>query len=208
MLRIPVLVAIAAFAVGLWIAIVLMAGPAEPRLLLDESVADDFGELADETWESFVAAFPAQRECIGAVTLVAVYDLDDRAKYDADRAQMAIRVPGPPVVLQRAIIHELAHHLEFSCDAHLAIRPAFLTALGWDPETPWFEGQAWEDIPSEVFAEAVVEVVYGDFDIVHPRIGLIPAEAVEVVMNWGGHTEQHGGEAAVPPPRSVLAVSL
>lgn len=206
MLRIPVLVAIAAIVVGSSVAVVLTADPVEPRLLLDESVAADFGELADETWESFVAAFPAQRECIGAVTLVAVYDLDDRAKYDAGRAQMAVRVPGPRVLLERAVVHELAHHLEFSCNAHLAIRPAFLTALGWDPETDWFEGQAWEDIPSEVFAEAVVEVVFKDFDIVHTGIGLIPVDAVEVVMNWGGHTEQHGGQTAVPSPRSVLAV--
>ena len=185
MVKASVLAIVGAIVVGSSVAIVLMAGSGEPRLLVDESVAADFGELAKGTWNRFLAAFPDQRECIGAVTLVAAYDLDDRARYDAGRAQMAIRVPGPPVVLQRAVVHELAHHLEFSCDAQSAIRPAFLTALGWDPETPWFEGEAWGDIPSEVFAEAVVEVVYGAFGIVHPRIGLIPAEAVEVVMDWG-----------------------
>ena len=163
---------------------VLNASSNEPQLRIDDSVAADFAEVAEETWDRFLAAFPAHLDCIGGITLVADYDLEDLAKYDPGRAQMAVRVPGPRVLLERAVAHELGHHLEISCDAHQAMRPAFLDALGRDPETPWFAGEGKQGIPSEVFAEAVVEIVLEDYGVVHTRIGLIPHDAVEVVLDW------------------------
>ena len=184
MLGVLAVVAAAAFAVASAF-VVLNAGSDEPQLRIDDSVAADFAEVAEETWDRFLAAFPAHLDCIGGITLVADYDLEDRAKYDPGRAQMAVRVPGPRVLLERAVAHELGHHLEFSCDAHQGMRPAFLAALGRDPETPWFAGEEKQDIPSEVFAEAVVEIVLDDFGIVHTGIGLIPTDAVEVVVDWG-----------------------
>jgi hypothetical protein len=159
--------------------------PVEPRLHIDDSVATDFDAVAEETWDRFLVAFPAQLECIGDITLVADYDLEDRARYDPDQSQMAVRVPGPRVLLERAVVHELAHHLEFNCDSHEAVRPAFLAALGRDGDAPWFEGEAWENTPSEVFAETVVEVVFEDFGMVHTGIGLIASDAVEIVADWG-----------------------
>lgn len=175
---------VAALATAVAIGVISQA-PDEPQLRFDSSVAADFGDVAEEAWDRFLAAFPARLDCIGGITLVADYTLADRATYDPSRAQMVVRVPGPRVLLERAVAHELGHHLEFSCGAHRATRHAFLVALGRDPETPWSTGEDWEDIPSEVFAEAVVEVVFGDVSAVHPRIGSIPAEAVEVVRDWG-----------------------
>ena len=183
MVRVLAVVAAAAVAVASVFA-VLNAGSDEPRLRIDDSVAADFAEVAEETWDLFLAAFPAYLDCIGGITLVADYDLDDRANYDPGGAQMAVRVPGPRVLLERAVAHELGHHLEFSCDAHQAMRPAFLAALGRDQETPWFTGEEPEGIPSEVFAEAVVEIVLEDYGLVHTGIGLIPTDAVQVVVDW------------------------
>ncbi len=178
------MVAAAAFAVAS-VFVVLNTGSDEPQLRIDDSVAADFAEVAEGTWDRFLAAFPAHLDCIGSITLVADYDLEDRAKYDPGRAQMAVRVPGPRVLLERAVAHELGHHLEFSCDVHQAMRPAFLAALGRDPEAPWFAGEEPEDIPSEVFAEAVVEIVLDDLGMVHTGIGLISNDAVQVVVDWG-----------------------
>ena len=165
--------------------VVLNTGSDGPRLRIDDSVAADFAEVAEETWDRFLAAFSAHVDCISGITLAADYDLDDRAKYDPGPARMAVRVPGPRVLLERAVAHELGHHLEFSCDAHQAMRPAFLAALGRDQETPRFTGEEPEGIPSEVFAEAVVEIVLEDYGLVHTGIGLIPTDAVQVVVDWG-----------------------
>ena len=183
MVRVLAVMAAAAVAVAS-VFVVLNTGSDEPRLRIDDSVAADFAEVAEETWDRFLAAFPAHVDCIGDITLAADYDLDDRAKYDPGRAEMAVRVPGPRVLLERAVAHELGHHLEFSCDAHHAMRPAFLAALGRDQETPWFAGEEPDGVPSEVFAEAVVEIVLEDYGVVHTRIGLIPHDAVEVVLDW------------------------
>ena len=171
-----------------WMLLLTSCASTEPRLEPDSTVAADFAALAHGVFSQFAASFPQQQHCIGTVSLAAADELDDLATYDPATATVTVRVPGPVTRLEEAVVHELAHHLEFSCDAHHAMRPAFLAALGRDPETPWFAGEEPEDIPSEVFAEAVVEIVLEDFGMVHTGIGLIPTDAVEVVMDWGHST--------------------
>lgn len=160
-------------------------GESSPELVIDDTVAADFAAVATEDWERFVAAFPAVEPCIGVVTLTADYTLDDLARYDPATSIMAVRVPGPRVLLDRALIHELAHHLEFVCPSHAEMRPAFLNALGLSPDADWFDGSEWGRIPSEIFAEAVVEYVLDERGRVHTGIGLIDQSAVDVVVAWG-----------------------
>lgn len=153
------------------------------ELVVDESVAADFAAVARDDWDLFIAAFPALEDCIGRVTLVAEYTMDDRAKYHPETQTMAVRVPGPRVLLDRAVIHELAHHLEFSCISQTEMRPPFLSALGRGNDD-WFEGAEWGLIPSEIFAEAVVEYVLDERGSVHTDLGLIEQSAVDVVVDW------------------------
>ena len=84
----------------------------------------DLKVLATETWGLFVEAFEARSHCFGDVTLKAAYDLDSRAAYDPETSTVAVRVPGTPAMLQGALVHEWAHHLEFQCEEHKALRPA------------------------------------------------------------------------------------
>lgn len=157
-----------------------------PELVIDESVAADFADVARDDWSKFVSAFPALDDCIGRVMLVADYTLDDRAKYHPDSQTMTVRVPGPRALLDSAVVHELAHHLEVSCPSHADMRPEFLAALGRS-DAGWFTGAEWGVIPSEIFAEAVVEYVLDERGTVHTDMGLIEPAAVDVVIAWATH---------------------
>ena len=164
------------------IAVVLGSG-SQTMLVVDASVATDFARVAEEDWALFVDGFPAHRDCIGQVTLVADYALDDLAKYDPSTRTIAVRVPAPEVLLDRALVHELAHHLEFVCPAHIDVRVKFLAALGRSG-ADWFVGEEWGRIPSEIFAEGVVEYVLNERGRVHTNIGLIEQSAVDVIVEW------------------------
>jgi hypothetical protein len=180
------IVLLAAAAIGVIARIATDSG-SSPELIIDDSVAADFTAVARADWHAFVTAFPALEDCIGQVTLVADYTLDDRAKYNPETQTMAVRVPGPRVLLDRAVIHELAHHLEFSCTSQTEMRPVFLSALGRSADE-WFDGTEWGLIPSEIFAEAVVEYVLDERGSVHTDLGLIDQAAVDVVVDWArGH---------------------
>ncbi len=172
---------------GLLGALLLVVGsrvPArpEPTLAMDPSVAPDLQALAQETWARFLAAFPAQRGCIRDVTLVADPDLSDRAVYHVPTATVRVKVPGSAARLRAALVHEWAHHLEITCPAHRELRPAFLRSLGLPVEAPWFQGQAWEATPSEIYAEAAVELVLGSRSM--PTKARVPSAAVERLRVW------------------------
>jgi hypothetical protein len=161
-----------------------------PVLLVDESVGSDLRILAEETWTSFLAAFEARSDCFGPVTLRATRTLDSRAIYDPDNATVTVRVPGTPAMLRGALVHELAHHVEFQCKEHKDLRPAFLAALGLPGDTPWRPGIApalmparmWSDIPSEQYAEATIVFVLGRRQV---STGVrVTEEAVRAVGAW------------------------
>lgn len=154
-----------------------------PELRHDDSVPDDLRELADDTWRDFLAAFPGRHDCISEPVLQAAWDLDTRAEYQPDTAVIAVRVPGTPATLRSELLHEFAHHLEFACADHEALRPAFLAAQGFTPDTPWFEAASWESTPSEQYAEAVVELVEGRRT--HQGGIRLADDAVDVVRKWG-----------------------
>jgi hypothetical protein len=167
---------------------------ARPRLIADDSVADDLRALAQETWARFLVAFAGRTDCFGDVRLTASFDLTDRAAYDPRQATVTVRVPGTAAMLQSALIHEWAHHVEHQCPAHRELRPAFLAAQGISPDTPWrldnagasaqanAAGPAWADTPSEQYAEAAIEVVLGHRPI--PTTAHVRPAAVEVLAAW------------------------
>jgi len=161
-----------------------------PQLIVDDSVAPDFEALARETWDQFLDVFQARSDCFGDVRLRASYILHSRAAYDPASATVTVRVPGTPAMLQSALVHEWAHHIEFQCKEHRELRRAFLIAQGLSPDTPWRPDGAWEeipasawaDIPSEQYAEAVVVLVLGERPI--PTKARVSGEAVSVIRDW------------------------
>ena len=161
-----------------------------PELIIDDSVADDFQALALETWEQFLAVFQARSGCFGDVRLRATRTLNSRAGYDPDSGTVTVRVPGTPAMLQGALVHEWAHHIEFQCAEHEELRPAFLAAQGVAPGTPWRPDIApanmptsmWADIPSEQYAEATIVLVLGERRI--PTKVRVRDEAVCVIAEW------------------------
>jgi hypothetical protein len=161
-----------------------------PRLIVDDSVADDLRAVAEEAWSKFLAVFQARSSCFGDVHLRAAYDLDNRAAYDPATATVTVKVPATPVMLQGALIHEWAHHIEFQCAAQKELRPAFLAAQGLPADTPWRTDytpantpeSAWAGIPSEQYAEATIELVLGSRQI--PTTARVSTEAVKVIAAW------------------------
>jgi len=161
-----------------------------PTLICDDSVESDFRALALETWDRFLTVFQARADCFGDVHLRASRTLDSRAAYDPNNATVTVRVPGTRAMLQSALIHEWAHHIEFQCEAQKELRPAFLAAQGLPPDTPWrpddlpvqMPTSTWADIPSEQYAEATIVLVLGERPI--PTTAYVSEEGVQVIARW------------------------
>jgi hypothetical protein len=163
---------------------------AMPRLLIDQSVAPDFRALMQETWWQFLGFFATRSDCFGDLRVVAVKELVDRARYDPATATMLVRVPERGSLLQAALVHEWAHHVEFRCAAQVEMRAAFLQAQGLAPDTPWYAAAGsvnlppyqWARIPSEQFAETVAALVVEKPGL--RTVVPITAEGMQVVWAW------------------------
>jgi len=160
-----------------------------PELIIYESVAVDFQALALQTWHRFLTVFWTRKDCFGDVYLRADQTLGSRAAYDPDSATVTVRVPATAAMLQGALIHEWAHHLEFQCKEHEDLRAAFLLAQGLPRDTPWrmvekpeLAASAWADVPSEQYAEAAIALVLGGRPI--PTGARLTSEAVGVLEKW------------------------
>lgn len=158
-------------------------GDSTPQLLHDDTVPDDLRVLADETWDDLLAAIPGRHHCVSGPTLSAAWELETRAEYQPLASTITVRVPGTPATLRSKLIHEFAHHIEFTCPEHETLRPDFLTAQGFPATTDWFLADTWETTPSEQYAEAMVELIEGRRSY---RGGIHLADAaVAVVRKWG-----------------------
>lgn len=149
----------------------------------------DLRALVVATWDRFVEAFPARRSCLAPITVQGARDLDDRASYDPRRRLVTIRIPGTAPNLRATLVHEFAHHMEFTCPEQRDVRLPFLAAQEVLPSASWFRGASWETTPSEQFAEAVVRVVLGPPS--HPSV-LIHPGSVALLRAWGRGDLTHG----------------
>jgi hypothetical protein len=157
-------------------------GPARPSLGFAGEVPADVRALAAATWDRFTDAFSSRRACLAPVIVATAWSLDDRAGYDPDGRAVTLRIPGTAPNLTATLIHEFAHHLEFTCPEHRSLRPAFLAAQGIDADASWRAGEAWSEIPSEQFAEATVRFVLGRAPAHH--LVSIDDEAVAAIRAW------------------------
>jgi hypothetical protein len=159
-----------------------------PQLGFDSSVPDDLQELAAEVWEQFLDHHPARIGCIGDVALHADWDLDTRGEYRPESATVVVRIPGTASTLGDELVHEFAHHVEFTCPEHVELREEFLRAQGFPSGADWFGGASWETTPSEQYAEATVQYVQGSRS---QRQGIeLTDDAVAAVRNWAGGSEE------------------
>lgn len=155
----------------------------KPPLRYDETVPADLRALAEETWNDFLEAHPARWGCIPPVTLQAAWELDNRGEYHPGSATVVVRVPGTPATLRSELIHEFAHHVEFTCSEQNGLRADFLQSQGFPITADWFDADSWETTPSEQYAEATVELVLGRRT---HRGGIqITPEAIEILRAWG-----------------------
>jgi hypothetical protein len=153
-----------------------------PQIAFVEGVPADLQALSASTWDRFTDAFAARWSCLPDVTVAAAWRLADRATYDPHRRLVTIRIPGTAPNLRATLVHEFAHHIEFTCPEQRRLRARFLAAQGLPPGTPWFGGATWERIPSEQFAEATVQAVVGRPSL--PRV-LVSSEALSMIREWG-----------------------
>ena len=162
----------------------LLTTPSDAQLEIGDSVAGDLEQLATRTFDRFVTAAPGVADCIGTIRLEAAAELDDVAVYDQAASVVWVRVPATAPHLEASLVHEFAHHLEVACPSHREeLRPRFLEAQAHPATTPWFGDVAWEQRPSEQYAEAVVEVVLGQRT--RNQLGLrLEPEATRVVADW------------------------
>ena len=152
-------------------------------LRYDDTVPDDLRALADEAWADFLGALPGRQDCISEPTLSAEWELETRAEYQPDTAVVTVRVPGTPATLRSELLHEFAHHLEFTCPDQQQMRQTFLVAQDFAADTSWFDGDSWEATPSEQYAEAVVELIEGRRT--HQGGIQLTDDAIDVVRVWG-----------------------
>ncbi|MCY4087586.1 MAG: hypothetical protein OXG37_12090 [Actinomycetia bacterium] len=158
-------------------------GDGASKLRFGENTPSDLRDLAAVAWFRFDEAFSAHRDCLPPVELVGAWGLDSRGAYEPDTRTVVLQIPGTAAELESALIHELAHHLELNCRAHIELRPAFLEAQGFPDGSAWEDGTAWETTPSEQWAEAAIEVVRGHR--LYQRNVVITAEARSLVAAWG-----------------------
>ena len=151
-----------------------------------DNTPDDLRALASETMADVAAALPARTHCLAGVELEGAWELDDRAQYDPGRSRITVRIPATASHLEASLVHELAHHLEFTCSEQVDARVPFLQATGAGPDDDWFGGGTWEETPSEQWASAMVLYVLDRPDE-RSRIA-IDAKALDAVHTWATGT--------------------
>lgn len=156
---------------------------AKADLIAEQDLPADVKAEVAETWAAFLDAFGPRRQCFSDVSLLLVREVEDGdAKYVFDGSVIEIQIPTSPRRFRESLVHELAHHVEYTCASFGALRARFAQTLGV-PVDQWFSGDDWEDVPSEKYAETVVEVVNGE-RVRH--VGAMPLEPalLDVVRSW------------------------
>lgn len=157
--------------------------------VVQELPADVRAEL-DATWARFLDRFAGRRSCFADVTLVLVDDVaGGDARYVVADAHIEIAIPTTPERFRESVVHELAHHVEHTCDEFAELRGSLHPVFG--ATDSWFDGPTWAATPSEVWAETVVEMVLGDRVRHADRIVIDPA-ALALVESWGSGTSTAG----------------
>jgi hypothetical protein len=160
-----------------------LAGPDDGRLVTIQDVPADVRAELETTWGRFVEQFAARRSCWPdvAVELVRRVEGGD-ARYVVGRALIEIEIPTTPARFSESLVHELAHHVEHTCAEFRELRDVLHPRLG-GPERSWAGGDVWEATPSEIWAEAVVQLVNGE-RVRHARDMPLAGDVLDAVRTW------------------------
>jgi hypothetical protein len=132
----------------------------EPVVRLQQHVPAAVEREVRATVAEFVAVFEDRRECIGGSELRLVRAIDEGdARYVGAEQLIEIEIPTSPRRFRDSLVHELAHHVERTCPDAADLREAIVAATG---ATAWAGQARWEHRPSELWAEAVVQIVLGE----------------------------------------------
>ena len=197
------------FTVGLVTGLVLMAVPVgtagavqvpTPLLTITgEPTAAETSEIQAQ-WERLLAGFPSARTCLTPLTVEVVPSAEAvwgggiqgiAAFYRRSLATIFIE---HGKVRAEHLIHEFAHHLDFSCGFGSGpLGAAFLEIQGFAADHPWAIGSGWRQVPAEHFAEAVV--------------GFLGIDSVDLPVTAAAFTTvaqfaAYGASYATPPPPS------
>lgn len=154
------------------------------RLIVVQDVPDDVRAELDTTWFRFIDRFAGRRDCIDDVTVLLVDDVEGGdARYVNGNARIEIEIPTTPARFRESLAHELAHHMERTCEEFESLRAVLHPQFG-GPERPWSGGEVWEEIPSELWAEAVVALVHGE-RLLHAGDMPIAPAVIDRVAVWG-----------------------
>lgn len=157
------------------------ASPHRPALRFADGVPDDVQQLATATWGRFLTAFPARLGCLPDVTLATAWTYRSRGRYEPERRLVILRIPGTAPNLSETMVHEFAHHLDYTCPDR-GLRRTVLAAQGLPAGSPWRHGSSWAAIPAEQYAQAVIQAVLGPQPA--PLLLVRPA-TVRAIRAWG-----------------------
>jgi hypothetical protein len=172
--------------VGIGAAVRARAGSsgAEPVVRTRQRVPPEVEQEVRATVADFVAVFETRRGCIGGAELLLVRRIDDGdARYVAAEDLIEIEIPTSPRRFRESLVHELAHHVEHSCADADVLRTDVMTAMG---ATDWTGQERWEQRPSELWAESVVEIVL-DERVRFERFVPLDRGVVDAVRRWIVH---------------------
>ncbi len=169
----------------------VLEGPSLPDLRFVQDVPSDVRVETEATWTRFQRTFDGRLACIGDVSVSLERAVDDGdARYVASGALIEIQIPTTPARYRESLAHELAHHLERTCDEFGTLRSALLPLLA-RPGDGWSDGPTWEQTASERFAEAVVEVVNGE-RMRHTDRVIVDPGVVAAIERWGSARSTDG----------------
>lgn len=133
----------------------------------------------------FVDAFEHRLGCVPPARLRLVGDIvGGDARYVVGDRRIEIEIPTTPARFRESLVHELAHHVEATCEEFDELRTNLGPLFG-ESTRGWTAGATWEEVPAELWAETVVLVVNGD-RLLHADDMPLPQGAVEAVESWGG----------------------
>ena len=154
------------------------------RIIVVQDVPADVRAEMNATWGRFIDRFADRRRCFSDVSVVLVDQVDGGdARYVGDEARIEIEIPTTPARFRESLTHELAHHVERTCDEFDELRTTLHPVFG-GPDRPWIGGEIWEEIPSELWAEAVVALVNGD-RLLHGDDMPIDEAVIDLIAKWG-----------------------
>jgi hypothetical protein len=152
-------------------------------LLLVQDVPDDVRREVGVVWGRFVDRFASRSGCFADVEVVLVREVaGGDARYVAEHARIEIRIPTTPARFRESLAHELAHHVEATCPAFAGLRSTLRPLLG-GADRPWSGGEVWAEIPSERWAEAVVELVNGE-RVRHTDTVPVDDDVLDLIRRW------------------------